>query len=163
MPSKRDEIDSFAVIRAFDYQKARIKERERIRKGTAILGKNLVDFIFKDIRGETSYNKTIEEYFVQSIQNTAADPEKNDDLIRSIEDIIYQKMYRVEHPRLKQLLQLNYEANLMRAIGGHSQIEFAISNETEVQLTKKTRIHTFINSLKKAFGKGDSDEQFWTS
>lgn len=161
MASKRDELDSFAMIKTIDYQKFRLKERKKIRDETKQLGEELVGFIFKDQRGETGYDETIEKHFIPAIINTAADPIKNDDLISSAQNIVYSKSFRVEHPRYRQLLQLDFQANVLRAVGAHAQVETAMSNESEMNISKKTRIHTFISNLKKALGQG-SDDEFWT-
>jgi len=162
MPSKKDELDSLAIIKTIDFQKFRLKDRKKLREETKDLGKELVDFLFKDQRGETKYDDTIEKHFIPAIQNTSADPVKNDDLIFSAQHIVYAKYYRVEHPRYRHLLQLDFEANLLGAVGGHSQVETAINNEAEMNITKKTRVHTLISNLKKAFGQGSEEEKFWT-
>lgn len=162
MPGKSEDLENLSTAKAMEYYIKRTERRSKEREENSLLGKDLVNFIFKDGRSETNLDETIEQYFAQSIQNLSADPQGNIDLIESATQIIYNKMFRVEHPRLKKLLNLDFEATFFEALGKHSQIERAIENEVDLDTMKKTKIHSFLLGLRNLFGGGSREDEEWT-
>lgn len=163
MPGKSEDLENFSIGKAMEYYMKRSERRAKEKEDTKILGSNLVDFIFRDDRNDTLLDEIIEDFFTEAIQTLSAHPQGNLDLVQSVQSLIYNKMFRVEHPRLKKLLQLDFEAEFFGTLGKHSQIERAIENEIDIDTLKKTKIHSFILGLRNRFGGGGSHEdEEWT-